>query len=577
MNSRILIYSMLMIVISIIVSNLIYRHINSQIQFESISEVNKQTMVYVKSNIENVIDSVNSYSKLIISNEDVQSALDEDKDKLLRRQALLLQLNNYMETTPFISDIYLSDLEGNLYVAYKDKSINPQYLNSKVVEQAIRDNGSYSLHVNGGDYFDSYGESSFVSFVRAVKDINTQQIMGVLVINIPTSSLLSNQEAPHNNLIRDLYIVSNEESIVHTGMLQDELYRYKPDLKRVNNDIIKKVVYEKQEFLVSSLWMEAPDWHVVSVISLNQSNKVTDNYKLATLIMIMINLAFIFFGVALFSSLFVRPMKVMIAKIRRNGEKLELINLNTNIFELSQLEQEYNEMIHKIKMLIKNKVDEQKSLRKKELELLQAQIKPHFLYNTLDTIKLLSKKGENEMAFQAVKALGKFYRTSLGKGEEAIRIAEEFEIITNYMKIQRFRYKGIFELQTYLETSISEYKILRLILQPLVENALYHGIKPKGESGIIFVRAYKEDGQIKLIVEDDGVGFDVDILSDEENENVPKLNGYGVNNTIERLRIYYDNEVNFAIESQRGIGTKITISIPESVIIKQNSLGEYDE
>ncbi len=122
---------MLMIVISIIVSNLIYRHINSQIQFESISEVNKQTMVYVKSNIENVIDSVNSYSKLIISNEDVQSALDEDKDKLLRRQALLLQLNNYMETTPFISDIYLSDLEGNLYVAYKDKSINPQYLNSK--------------------------------------------------------------------------------------------------------------------------------------------------------------------------------------------------------------------------------------------------------------------------------------------------------------------------------------------------------------------------------------------------------------------------------------------------------------
>ncbi len=234
-------------------------------------------------------------------------------------------------------------------------------------------------------------------------------------------------------------------------------------------------------------------------------------------------------------------------------------------------------MIHKIKALIKNKVDEQKSLRKKELELLQAQNKTTFLYNTLDTIKLLSKKGENEMAFQAVKALGKFYRTSLGKGEEAIRISEEFEIITNYMKIQRFRYKGIFELQTYLETSISEYKILRLILQPLVENALYHGIKPKGESGIIFVRAYKEDGQIKLIVEDDGVGFDVDILSDKDDENVPKLNGYGVNNTIERLRIYYDNKVNFKIESQRGIGTKITISIPESVIIKQSSLGEYDE
>ncbi len=577
MNSRILLYLMLMIVISIIVSNLIYRQINSQIQFESISEVNKQTTVYVKSNIENVINSVNSYSKLIISNEDVQSALDEDKDKLLRRQALLLQLNNYMETTPFISDIYLSDLEGGLYIAYKDKVVDVDYVTSDVFTQAIQDNGSYSLHFNGGDYFESIGEASFVSFVRAVKDLNTQKVIGVLVINIPTECLVSSQDDPSNNLVRDLYIISDSETIVHTGILNDEFYAYQPSLKKVKNDIVKKVEYAKQEFLVSSLWMEVPDWYVVMVISLNQSNNVIDNYKLATLIIITMNLTFIFFGVALFSSFFVKPMKNMIAKIRRNGEDLELIDLDTNIYELSQLEQEYNEMIKKIKMLIKNKVNEQKSLRKKELELLQAQIKPHFLYNTLDTIKLLSKKGENEMAFQALKALGKFYRTSLGKGEEAIQLSAEFEIVINYMRIQSFRYKEIFELQTYLEPSISNYKILRLILQPLVENALYHGIKPKGESGIISIQAFKENSFIKLIVEDDGVGFDVEILADNKEKNLPRMNGYGVNNTIERLRIYYDNAVNVNIESQKGIGTKITICIPESVIIKRNSLGEYYE
>ena len=156
MNNKILLYSIFIVFVSIIVSGFIYKQINSQFLFESISQVNKQTTTYVKSNIDNVLNSVNSYSKLIISNEDVQSVLDEDREKLLKKQALLLQLNNLMESTPFISDIYLSDMEGNLYVAYKDKTVNPSYMESEVVKEAISRGGSYSLHINGHDYFVDY-------------------------------------------------------------------------------------------------------------------------------------------------------------------------------------------------------------------------------------------------------------------------------------------------------------------------------------------------------------------------------------------------------------------------------------
>lgn len=557
---------MIIVVISILGSSLVYKQINSQLLFDSLSKVNKQTTTYVQTNIENIINGVNSYSKLIISSDNVQSALDEGKNDLIKKQDLFLELNNYMESVAFISDIYLSDLEGNLYIANKDKVINPDYLNSKVVQEAIFNNGSYSVYLNGKDYFEGSSEYPFVSFVRAIRDLNTQEVLGVLLINIPTSVLVSDLDNSTEDVIQDLYIVTGNDEVIHSKASDQKPLPQDIKLDQVKGYQTIKHNFDGQEFLVSSLWMESLNWHIVNVVSLSQTSGEVDDYMMATIIIIVINLVFIFVGVTLFSSFFVRPMKRMISKIRRNGENLEFIDLKTNIYEFSQLEQEYNGMITKIKALIENKVGEQKSLRKKELELLQAQIKPHFLYNTLDTIKLLSKKGENEMAFQAVKSLGKFYRGSLGKGEETIRISDEIDIVINYLKIQKFRYKDIFELKTYLEPGLEDYQIQRLILQPLVENALYHGIRPKGESGVITVKAFKEGDLIKFIVQDDGVGFDVNILEGKVKQNA--LSGYGVHNTIERLKIFYGSEVEVKIDSERGIGTIVTIIIPEQSIVK---------
>jgi two-component system, sensor histidine kinase YesM len=578
MNNKILIYSLVLVVITIIGSNLIYREINNRLLFDSISKVNKQTITYIQSNIENVINSVNSYSKLIIGDENIQNILDKDKHKILKRQAIVIQLNTLMESTPFISDIYLSDMEGNLYVAYKDKVINPDYLNSEVVAEAIRKKGSYSLHLNGKDLFRAHGEEAFISFVRAIRNLDTQEIIGIVIINIPVTHLVHKQDGTSDDLIQDLYIVTKDDMTIPSVMLSDHGLLLKPKLKQVNGYHTEKIQRGGQDYLVSSLWIEALDWYIVNTISLNQSRGIADDYKMAIVIIIAINLVFIFIGVAIFSALFVRPMKLMIATIKHNGDNLEWIDLNTNIYELKQLELEYNNMMAKINLLIQSKVEEQKSLRKKELELLQAQIKPHFLYNTLDTIKLLSKKGENEMAFQAVNALGKFYRSSLGKGEETIRIVDELDIIENYMRIQNFRYKDICELKIQLDPDLSNMKILRLILQPLVENALYHGLKPKGEAGRITICVFRKEECVQFVIEDDGVGFDAAMIAgvNSTKEESIKLKGYGVYNTIERLKIFYGDSVDFIIESARGVGTKIIIRIPEALMDKPIGLGEKD-
>ncbi len=567
MNGWILICSMVILLISIIGSSLVYRWINNRLVFDSISKANKQTSIYVKSNIENVIDSINAYSKLIISNDSVQKTLDDNMGNLLDQQALLLHLNTLMESTPFISEIYLSDMEGALFSVYKDKSkeINPDYMDSSVFKKAVQDKGSYSIHLSNNDYFSSNSGTAFISFVRAIRDLNSHDIIGVLVINIPVDYLVSEQEDITDNQIRDLYIISDNEVVVHSGILDENPVSYQSVVGKAGY-VSEKVHIGEDTFLVSSYWMEALDWYLISVISMNQTSGEIDDYNAATVILYIFNLVFIFLGVAIFSRFFVRPINRMICKMRANGENLEAIRLNSSIFELKQLEMEYNVMIDKIKALIRHRVNEQKSLRNKELELLQSQIKPHFLYNTLDTVKSLTKKGENEMAFEAVKALGKFYRSSLSKGEEAIPIAEEMAIVSNYLKIQNFRYKDIFELQMYLDPCLKELKVPRLILQPLVENALYHGIRPKGEMGVISVKAYKDGDVIKFIVEDDGVGFDTNILSDDHAKK-SILNGFGLNNTIERLNIYYGSRVDVNIESTRGIGTKICIIIPEQVIV----------
>jgi len=201
--------------------------------------------------------------------------------------------------------------------------------------------------------------------------------------------------------------------------------------------------------------------------------------------------------------------------------------------------------------------------RKAELEVLQAQIKPHFLYNTFDAISSLALSGRNGEVYKVMKALGSYYRASLNKGSEVITIGEEIEIVRNYLTIQQVRYGDVFTANYDIHERTTKIKILKLVLQPLVENALYHGIKPKGESGNIHIAAKYYNNFVILTIEDDGVGMEEEqvqrIIHGSCND---KKISFGLWGTIERLRIFYNEEDLFCIESKKNVGTKIIINIP---------------
>jgi len=190
--------------------------------------------------------------------------------------------------------------------------------------------------------------------------------------------------------------------------------------------------------------------------------------------------------------------------------------------------------------------------------LLMSQIKPHFLYNTFDSISSLALSGENKRVYQIVKALGTFYRTSLSNGRDVITIEEEINTIKSYLVIQNIRYNDKFDVQYNLDPNCNEFKIIKLVLQPLVENSIYHGLRSKVEKGMIKISTYEEGEKIVLSVEDNGCGIDESKIKELMDG---RTSGIGVRATKERLRVFYGAKSEFIIKSEKDVGTKIIIKI----------------
>jgi two-component system sensor histidine kinase YesM len=255
-----------------------------------------------------------------------------------------------------------------------------------------------------------------------------------------------------------------------------------------------------------------------------------------------------------------QPIHQVVTTMERAKEgHLTPVTMKSGNREIASLKEGYNVMVDEINVLFDRVVDEQEQIRKSELSLLHSQIKPHFLYNTFDAISSLALMNKNKEVYEAILALGSLYRTNLSKGNEVISIGEEIGAVENYIKILKIRYDDIFAADIEVDARVRDMLIPKLTLQPIVENALYHGIKPKGEKGSIRIKAALEGANVVICIADDGVGM--------SREKVDKImagdsQSFGVRGTIERLRIFYMRTDVMRIETEVGKGTVVTITIP---------------
>ena len=253
--------------------------------------------------------------------------------------------------------------------------------------------------------------------------------------------------------------------------------------------------------------------------------------------------------------------------ITRND--LQALVTSDNVDEITELGMSFNIMIGRIRELLDSKIKEQENLKKAELRALQAQINPHFLYNTLDTIIWMAQSNKTDQVIEIVSALSKFFRISLSKGNDWITIGEEIERTRSYLTIQRMRYRDIMDFTIEAEEGVANYTILKLILQPLVENALYHGIKNKRQGGTIKLRAkMRNENEVLLEVEDDGIGFPPDKLIQlqaelaDDSGDIRLESGFGIGNVNKRIRLYYGKQFGVTVKSEYNTGTCVSLFIP---------------
>jgi two-component system sensor histidine kinase YesM len=249
---------------------------------------------------------------------------------------------------------------------------------------------------------------------------------------------------------------------------------------------------------------------------------------------------------------------------------LEALVSTDNADEITALGLSFNLMVGKIKELLDAKLEEHEKLKKAELRALQAQINPHFLYNTLDTIIWMAEARRMDQVVELVRVLSRFFRISLSKGKDWITVREEIEHIESYLAIQKIRYRDILDYQIDIPEALRDSHVLKLTLQPLVENALYHGIKNKRKGGSIVVRGRQlPGGLLQIQVEDNGIGMAQERLAQvraqldlSADDGVVAEGGYGISNVHQRIMLYYGPEYGLRIESEYLRGTRVSLVIP---------------
>ena len=232
--------------------------------------------------------------------------------------------------------------------------------------------------------------------------------------------------------------------------------------------------------------------------------------------------------------------------------------------EIGILGETINEMLEHIEILIKNITEAQKQKREYELALLQSQIKPHFLYNTLDLIYIFCETDKAKSGARMAKSLADYYRTSLSNGDEIVSIQNEIRNITSYLDIQKERYCDLIDFDIDVDKNLYECRIPKMTLQPLVENAIYHGLKEKGSKGKIGIAATLAEDAIEIIVEDDGVGMSQEMIeSIFSGEKEYGKNHFGLFNVLKRIQLYYGEKYGLKVVSRLGFGTRAIITIPK--------------
>lgn len=415
------------------------------------------------------------------------------------------------------------------------------------------------------------------------KDFDYETYLLIVGNKTPEESTLGKLLEDANRVIDDLMEENNRtDNVKRLESVKKYLYNLEKYIGRIEKNLREDSSYEDNmeiwendvQIVTALIKEEIFNYIFVEIKDMQAEKESMDAfYERAingcAIAFIVLTLMLIVFSIYLPNSI-TKPITDLVNITKRiSAGDLEVRSRNISLDEVGELSRSMNQMIDKINELLSQITKEQIRIREAELELLQAQINPHFLYNTLDTIIWLAEGGDEKLVVSMVKSLSNFFRTSLSRGKELVTIKEELVHAKSYLEIQHFRYRDILEFEITVPEELEDYLIPKITIQPLIENALYHGIKNKRGGGKIFITAVENENDVIISVKDNGIG-----MSPERLEEVIKgLNSkepseqsiYGLYNVNERIKIKFGDDYGITLHSVFGEGTDTNILLPKSI------------
>lgn len=409
-----------------------------------------------------------------------------------------------------------------------------------------------------------------ISLSRAVQITDGEEIkQGVLLIDLSYNGL--KQVFSNVSLGREgyLYLCDKEGNIIYHPRMQ------LLNSGRIQENSIKAASYRdgtyQEQYLGNSrvVTIKSVGYTGWAVVGVTDSKSVSLNTIKSNLFFVFLFLFFII-AIVCINSYISRKVSRPIQNLEKAVKEVEAGNLNMTIqaegfFEVWHLGQSVQNMARQIKKLMDDIVTEHVSKRRSELDTLQSQINPHFLYNTLDTIVWMIENERQQDAARAVTALARFFRISLSRGKNIISVEDEAEHVRNYLAIQKMRYKNRFEYEIVVEEDVKRLATIKLILQPLVENAIYYGMEFMEGDGEIRIHAYLQEKELYISIGDNGLGMTEEMVERLMAGKVTpsqKGSGIGIRNVNQRIRLYFGKDYGLHIMSEPDEGTLITVHLP---------------
>lgn len=526
-------------------------------------EMSAQTLRALADNLKLKTDYVRQDTDTVFWTPLVQNALDSLKTGPMTPETRAFindSLSPIMLAGDYISSILFYDNYGNSCICLRDGVL----VNSGIRAQdtawyaaAAAADGDWIYETDGGGIV-SYTDDNrnVVSMIKLVRSKDDYTPCGVLMVNIDEKTLRRSFPAFSGDK-SVCYLLSGGKTVFSTGAgsVSDETLGGILSGKlesSVNNGTLE--LYQHQALDIS-------DWQLVSVMQI-ETFGLSINWG-PVLVVFLGNLAFLLLYWRFITTNMARPLKEMETRLAgAEGIPEDFTVSPDKTDEISNVKRAYNHMAASARELLVKTREEEQSVQRGELELVLSQVSPHFLYNTLDTISGMILSGDMQRSFALVQSLGLFYRNSLGSGQQTVSLGEELVTVQSYLEILNTRYSDRIRVEFHVNDALRGREILKLTIQPLVENAVHHGLRPKGGDGTIVIGAEEKDGMLLLSVWDDGVGIPPEKLRQIRQSAAEETSGFGLFSIRRRIALFYGTDDPLTIESREGEWTKVTVQIP---------------